>query len=93
MATEPSNVRAERTVFEREAIMAELSELVEIQAGKLMQLQAQIRNLRREKEECETELLIAQGWVRELAERVEEAEARRDERKSWTLASRLQAGR
>jgi predicted nuclease with TOPRIM domain len=87
--TESSRMQAEPWGREREAVLAELTELVELQAAKLAELRADIQSVRREREELKTELAIAQGWVRELASRVEEAEGRLEERRAWSLGSRI----
>ena len=89
MQTESSRPQTARGTREQEAIFAELTELVELQAGKLSELREEIQALRRERDDLELELVMAQGWVRELAGRVDEAEARLDEREAWTLSSRI----
>jgi hypothetical protein len=89
MQTESSRPQTAPSAREQEAILAEMAELVELQAGKLSELRAEIQALRRERDDVELELVMAQGWVRELAGRVEEAEARLDEREAWTLSSRI----
>jgi hypothetical protein len=90
MVTESSRGQAERIAHDGEAVLAELTELVELQAAKLSELRGQIQVLRREREELETELMIAQRWVRELAARLEDADARLEEQRSWTLGGRIQ---
>jgi uncharacterized coiled-coil DUF342 family protein len=90
MATELGRREADSTAAERDGILAELTELVELQASKLSELRGEIQALRREREELRTELAMAQGWVRELAGRVEDAEMRLEERRSWTLGARIQ---
>ena len=97
----PSTHSGERatTGYEAEATVAELTELVELQAAKISALEKEIASLetdaevlRAEREELKTELLVAQRWVEELARRLEDADGRLATQPS-TLRSRIGAWR
>jgi hypothetical protein len=91
--TELGGVATQAPAREQEAVLAELTELVEHQVAKLSELRGEVQALRREREELKTELVLAQGWVRELAGRLEDAEAHLEERCLWTLGARIRSGR
>jgi len=50
-----------------EAIVAELTETVELQAGKLESLDEEVERLRAERNQLTTELHMARAWIREPA--------------------------
>jgi cell division protein FtsB len=50
-----------------EAIVAELTETIELQARKLESLTEEVENLRRERAQLVDELHMAHVWIRELA--------------------------
>ena len=77
--------------FEAEALAAELTELAETQAATIAALEADAAELRGEREELMTRLVVAERWLSELARRVEEAEAQRAAR-PLTLRERITAG-
>jgi hypothetical protein len=80
---------AERTAgYADEAMTAELVDRVEAQAAELAQVRLEIEELRSERERLKTELVMADGWVRELATALERAEARMAAQDS-TLRSRI----
>jgi uncharacterized coiled-coil DUF342 family protein len=77
-----------RSDYAYEATVAELVDRVDAQAHELVHVHTKMNELRREREELKTELMMAQGWVRELATALEEAEARLAARES-TLRDRI----
>lgn len=77
--------------FEAEALAAELTELAETQAATIAALEADAAELRGEREELMTRLVVAERWLSELARRVEEAEAQQAAR-PLTLRERITAG-
>lgn len=77
-----------RSDYAYEATVVELIDRVEAQADELMGARTELDDLRRQREELKTELVMAQGYLRELAAALEDAEARLLARDS-TLRSRL----
>ena len=78
--------------YEAEAAVAELTELLEAQTAEVARLRRELETTRDERERLETELALARAWVKELAERLDEAEARLADTPS-TLRSRIAAAR
>ncbi len=88
-----STAAARSAGYEAEAAVAELTEVLETQTVEIARLRREIETLGADRERLETELVLARSWVKELADRVDEAEARLADAPS-TLRSRLaQAGR
>lgn len=77
-----------RSDYAYEATVAELVDRMDAQAHELVRVRAEMDDLRREREELKTELMMAQGWLRELATALEDAEARLAARDS-TLRDRI----
>jgi hypothetical protein len=57
-----------------EAIVAELTETIELQARKLESLTEEVENLRRERVQLAEELHMAHVWIRELAAELQRAD-------------------
>jgi chromosome segregation ATPase len=53
--------------LEREAIVAELTETIELQRSKLESLGEEVERLRTERNQLTSELQMARAWIRELA--------------------------
>ena len=77
--------------FEAEALEAELTERAEMQTATIAALEAEAAELRGEREQLMTRLVVAERWLSELARRVEEAEAQQAAR-PLTLRERITAG-
>ena len=77
--------------FEAEALAAELTERAEMQTATIAALEAEAAELRGEREQLMTRLVVAERWLSELARRVEEAEAQQAAR-PLTLRERITAG-
>jgi hypothetical protein len=65
-----------RADYAYEATIVELIDRVEAQAHELDALRAEAGEARRERDELKAELVMAQGYLRELAKALEDAEAR-----------------
>ncbi len=76
--------------FEAEALAAELTELAETQSATIAALETEAAQLRGEREQLKTRLVVAERWLSELARRVEEAEAQLAAR-PLTLRGRITA--
>ena len=77
--------------LEREAIVAELAETIELQASKLESLNEEVEGLVSDRAQLENELHMARAWIRELAAELQRA-APPPEPGPSTLRERLQAG-
>jgi hypothetical protein len=75
--------------LEREAIVAELAETIELQVSKLESLREEVHCLLTERTQLETELHMARAWIRELAAELQQGDARSEPGPS-TLRGRLQ---
>jgi chromosome segregation ATPase len=53
--------------LQREAILTELTETIELQASKLESLGEEVDGLRKERAQLASELQMARAWIRELA--------------------------
>ena len=87
-----SHAAARAAGYEAEAVVAELTEVLEGQAAEITRLRRELAALRTERDRLETDLVLAQGWVKELAERLEESEARVREEPSPLRARLERAG-
>jgi predicted RNase H-like nuclease (RuvC/YqgF family) len=75
---------------ENEAIVAELAETAELQARKLVSLNEEVEQARREHRQLSTELHMARAWIRELAAELERADPP-SEPDRFTLRGRIYA--
>jgi len=89
MDAKPHDLTSElRADYAYEATVVELIDRVEAQADELDRLRTAADELRREREELKAELVMAQGYLRELATALEDAEARLAAHET-TLRSRI----
>jgi hypothetical protein len=75
-------------VLESEAIVAELTETVELQAGKLESLGEEVERLEQERGGLAAELHMARVWIRELAAELQRSDPPQ-EPASGTLRERI----
>lgn len=64
--------------LESEAIFAELTETVELQASKLESLSEEVDRLQEERGQLSAELHMARAWIRELAAELQRADPPRE---------------
>lgn len=76
------------TAYEAEAVVAELTETIELQEAKIASLEKDAEDLRVSREQLLTRLVVAERWVEELANRLEAAENRLAAN-PWTLGARM----
>jgi chromosome segregation ATPase len=69
------NPEKQKAVWEADAVMPELVDRLEYREEQLEFLQAEVERLRRERDQLETDLLIAERWVAALARELELADA------------------
>lgn len=77
MSSEPQRLQAgHREGHAYESVLVELIDRIEAQAAEIGRLRLQAEEFRTERERLRTELAMAQGWVRELARALEDADTR-----------------
>jgi predicted nuclease with TOPRIM domain len=64
-----------KALWEEDAVVPELVDRLEHREGQLTLLQEQLETLRQEREQLETDLVIAERWVAALAKELELADA------------------
>lgn len=64
-----------KTLWEDDAVVPELVDRLEYREEQLTLLQEQLATLRKEREQLETDLVIAERWVAALAKELELADA------------------
>jgi chromosome segregation ATPase len=78
-----------KAVWEEDAVVPELVDRLEYREEQLTLLQEQLETLRQEREQLETDLVIAERWVAALAKELELADAQLKELRP--LHSRIEA--
>lgn len=89
METQARHLEQQTPSVVEEAIVAELAETVELQAGKLHSLTEEVDRLQAERSRLAGELHMARAWIRELAAELQQADAPRAEPESKTLRERV----
>jgi chromosome segregation ATPase len=64
-----------KALWEEDAVVPELVDRLEYREDQLMMLREQLETLRKEREQLETDLVIAERWVAALAKELELADA------------------
>jgi chromosome segregation ATPase len=78
-----------KALWEEDAVVPELVDRLEYREDQLMMLREQLEILRKEREQLETDLVIAERWVAALAKELELADAQLKELRP--LHSRIEA--
>jgi cob(I)alamin adenosyltransferase len=63
------------TNLEHEAILAELTETIDLQTSKLESLREEVESLMTDRSQLASELQMARAWIRELARELQQSDA------------------